>query len=243
MIHEDVILPESMPVFLKDAEYLSSLLKGMSLEELKQLWKCSDKLAEENLRRLEHMDLHNGLTPAVWSYSGLAYQSLAVSALTDKETDYLQKHLRILSGMYGVLKPMDGIAEYRLEMQAALANRNGNDLYAFWSDRIYREVTEGDHVIIDAASKEYSRCITDHLKPEDTYIECVFAQLKGSKPVVKGTMAKMARGAFVRWMAENRIEDAEEIRNFDRGYAYAPEYSGESRYVFLQKQEIGNEQV
>lgn len=227
----DTLACRTKPVFLEEAEELMRWMKGLSLPEAKALWKCNDKIAEQNYSRFQEMDLTRNLTPAVISYEGIQYQYMAPAVFGGKETDYIQEHLRILSGFYGVLKPFDGIVPYRLEMQAKASH--AGDLYRFWGDKLYREVTGGDHFILNLASKEYSRCVERYLTPEDTYLTCVFGEIADGKVKQKGTLAKMARGEMVRWLAENQVEEAEQIRRFDRlGYQFVEELSSEREFVF-----------
>ena len=106
-----------LPVFLSNTEEICGELQSMSYEELKKLWKCNDQIAQLNVRRLQDMDLYNRLTPAVLAYEGIQYQYMAPGVFTDQEYAYIQEHLRILSGFYGILRPFDGVTPYRLEMQ------------------------------------------------------------------------------------------------------------------------------
>ena len=205
-------------------------------EELKAVWKCNDKIAEQNFHRLETMDLYRGLTPAVLSYEGIAFQYMAPAVFEDRQLAYVQKHLRILSAFYGVLEPMDGVTPYRLEMQAKVGIGDAKNLYDYWGERLYRSVIDDSRVIINLASKEYSKCIEKYLTPKDTYITISFCELSGNKLVTKGTYAKMARGEMVRFMAEREIENPAEIRKFDRlGYTFRRDLSSESEYVFERK--------
>lgn len=231
----DDILHRNLPVFLSKANQLKQILEKQDFQTLKKVWNCSDKLVLENMERLKGMDLKKNLSPAVFSYVGLAYQHLSPNALEEKGLEYLEKHLRILSGFYGVLKPFDGITPYRLEMQAILPD--GKDLYSFWNDDIYQEVMDEDHVVINLASKEYSKCIADYLTDADRMVTIVFAEMINGKLVQKGTMAKMARGEMVYWMAENQIEKVEDIQNFDIHYTFMKEYSNDKEYVFLKNNE------
>ncbi len=190
-----------------------------------------------NYRRLQEMNLNRRLTPALLSYEGIQYQYMAPKVFTKKEWDYVQEHLRILSGFYGVLKPLDGVIAYRLEMQAKAHVNGFKNLYEFWGHRLYQEVSEGDRIILNLASKEYSRCIEKYLKPEDIYITCIFGEWKKGKVIQKGTQAKMARGEMVRFMAEEGIVDVGEVRGFDRlGYQFEEEMSSEKEYVFLKSE-------
>ena len=232
IVNDDDVTPRGLPVCIRETEELLRRLRGMSQEQLAETWKCSDRLMRENTARLERMELYSRLTPAVYAYVGLAYQHLCAGGMSDEEIGYLQEHLRILSGFYGILRPLDGVTPYRLEMQAVMPGYG--DLYAFWGDRLYKELK--DDVIVDLASKEYSRSIVPYLKDTDRYIEIVFAEYVKGKPVTKGTMAKMARGEMVSWMAQNAVTDPDQLKRFDRGYAYSEEQSDPSRYVFLRKE-------
>lgn len=232
----DSLEPQGLPVYIDQAHDVLTYLKGQTYDQLKKLWACNDKIAQENFQRLEYMDLEKAQSPAILSYDGIAYQYMAPSVFQYGEFDYVQEHLRILSAFYGVVKPMDAVTPYRLEMQAKASINGLKDLYDFWGDILYKEVRDASGIIINLASKEYSRCIEKYLQPEDTYITCVFGEISGSKVVQKGVYAKMARGEMVRYMAENNIEDTEEIKHFDRlGYAFEQELSDEKNFVFLRK--------
>lgn len=238
-IDTDSLGPSGLPAFMEKTEVLLKWLKSNSFAELQKLWKCSDRIAQQNFERLQHMDLKNALTPAILSYEGIAYQYMAPAVFEYGHLDYVQEHLRILSAFYGVLKPMDGVAPYRLEMQAKAGVDGCKDLYEFWGSSIYDEVRDDSGVIINLASKEYSKCIEKYLKPEDRYITCTFAEKtegSGDRLVTKGTYAKMARGEMVRFMAEHGIKDPEDIRLFDRlGYVYRSDISTDTEYIFERK--------
>lgn len=223
-----------LPAFLEEAGILLEWIRALPFHEAQNLWQCNDKIAELNYRRFQDMDLGRNLTPALVSYEGIQYQYMAPEVFTQNEWDYVQEHLRILSGFYGVLKPLDGVAPYRLEMQAKAHVNGTKNLYEFWGRRLYQEVHGGDRVILNLASKEYSKCIEKYLEPEDTYITCIFGEWKNGKVIQKGTQAKMARGEMVRFMANKGIKKVEEIRGFARlGYRFEEELSSEKEYVFL----------
>ncbi|MBR2991276.1 MAG: peroxide stress protein YaaA [Solobacterium sp.] len=233
MKEDDILRPESTPVFLQEAEELKQYLQSLDRKELKQLWACSERIVEQNLERLEHMDLQGNPTPALLAYDGIAFKYMAPNAFTEEEFRYVSEHLRILSGFYGVLKPMDGVVPYRLEMQAK-TKINGQNLYGFWGERIYQEVLDESRIIVNLASEEYSRCVSAYLTPQDTMITCTFAEEANGKLLSKGVYCKMARGAMVRWMAEHNIEDVTQLKEFRMlDYAYSAERSGDTEYVFL----------
>ena len=223
----------ALPEYLPQTEEILRWLQSKSYAELKELWQCNDKIAEHNYMRLKSMDLHKQLTPAILSYEGIAYQYMAPTVFEDKQFDYVQEHLRILSGFYGVLKPMDGVIPYRLEMQAKASINGYKNLYDLWGSRIYESVRDQDRVIINLAAKEYSKCVEKYLTKRDTYITVTFCEAYKGKLVTKPTYAKMARGEMVRYMAERQIENPAEIKKFDRlGYVYRDDLSTGLEYVF-----------
>ena len=234
-IDTDTLAFRSMPSFLSETEELLAWMRRLTFAEAKAIWKCNDKIAEQNYRRFQEMDLERNLTPAVIAYEGIQYQYMAPAVFGGAQTDYIQEHLHILSGFYGVLKPFDGVTPYRLEMQAKASE--AGDLYKFWGDKLYREVAGEEKdggLILNLASKEYSKCIEKYLTPEDTYVTVVFGELADGKVKQKGTLAKMARGEMVRYLAENKVEDPERIKGFDRlGYCFEETLSNEKEYVFL----------
>lgn len=232
----DSILPVGLPAFLDKTKEILDWMKGKSKEELKLIWKCNDKIAEQNFDRLENMNLDKMLTPAILSYEGIAFQYMAPSVFEGGQFKYIQNHLRILSAFYGVVKPMDGVTPYRLEMQAKAAIGDARNLYDYWGDMLYRSVIDDSRIIVNLASKEYSKCIEKYLTSKDNYITITFCELSGDKLVTKGTYAKMARGEMVRFMAETGIEDPTDIKRFNRlGYVFRADLSSESEYVFERK--------
>lgn len=232
----DTLEYTDLPEYLEQAEEILRWLQNKSYEELKKLWKCNDSIAQQNFKRLESMELRRRLTPAVLSYEGIAYQYMAPSVFDESQLAYIQKHLRILSAFYGILKPMDGVKPYRLEMQAKAAAAGHKNLYELWGDRLYADVRDKDGVIINLASKEYSKCIEKYLTGQDTYITCVFGEWVNGRIVQKGTYAKMARGEMVRFMAERNIEEPEEIKKFNRlNYVFREELSSDKEYVFIRE--------
>ncbi len=270
------------PVFLERTENILAQMRKLSFEEAKELWGCNEKLARQNyeriqkmelhrrltpavlsyegiqyqymapavfetqmlewvqehlriLSRIQKMELHRRLTPAVLSYEGIQYQYMAPAVFETQMLEWVQEHLRILSGFYGILRPMDGVTPYRLEMQAKLSCDGFRDLYEFWGNSLY-EAVKG-HTILNLASKEYSRCVERFLEPEDRFITCVFGERNGSKIVQKGTYAKMARGEMVRFLAEHKAEKPEEAKKFEGlGFHFDEKASDEKNYVFVREE-------
>lgn len=225
-----------MPEHLERTLLIRKFMQSLSFSQAMKLWGCNEKIARLNYERFRDMELDRNLTAAIISYEGIQYQYMAPKVFTEKALRYIKEHLRILSGFYGVLRPFDGVAPYRLEMQAKAAIDGTEDLYEFWGSRIYQSVLDEDGVILNLASKEYSRCVESYLKPEDIFITCVFGEWQDGKVIQKGTLAKMARGEMVRFMAEENVETLEGIKSFQGlGYRFHEELSGEREYVFVKE--------
>lgn len=227
---------QGLPLFLEKTEQLYQAMRALSYDTLKKIWKCNDQLAQLNVERLQQMDLHNNLTPAILSYEGIQYRYMSPGIFTEQQLTYVQEHLRILSGFYGLLRPFDGVTPYRLEMQAKLPAAGKKDIYTFWGDQLAKALFAETDCIVNLASKEYSTCISRYLPESIRFVTCVFGEEKNGKVVEKATMCKMARGEMVRYMAEHEVRKPEEIRAFDRlQFTFSPERSDASTYVFLKK--------
>ena len=240
----DGLPPRELPVLLKETERLLAHLKGLSLPELKKLLSCNDQLAELNYRRFQTMDLRRRLTPALLAYEGIQYRYMAPGVFSQGALVYVQEHLRILSGFYGVLRPFDGVTPYRLEMQAKLKTTFCRDLYDFWGDQLAAALEEKD-VVVDLASGEYSRAVVPHLPDGVRVITPIFGELReDGKVVEKGVHVKMARGEMVRFLAEGDVEDPEAVTSFEGlGFRYCPQQSRPDRPVFLRDVEKSQEDV
>lgn len=230
-----------MPVFIEKADKLRAYLREIPFDELKDLLGCNGRLAALNYARYQDMDLYNkAFTPAILAYDGVQYQYMAPQIFEDRYFTYVDKHLRILSGLYGMLRPLDGVVPYRLEMRARLKTDFCRSLYNFWGDSIYRELVRDDNVILNLASQEYSRTIEKFLRPEVQYVSCTFGELENGGVREKGVYVKMARGEMVRFMAENNITDIEDIKAFNRlGFRYCDAVSDKERFVFLREKTGG----
>lgn len=234
-VDTDTLAFRDLPSYMKETELLLDLLRKHSYDELKALWKCNDAIAAQNVERIQGMNMTGNLTPAIYSYEGIQYQYMAPGVFQNEELDYIQRHLRILSGFYGLLRPFDGVTPYRLEMQAKLAGPGFGSLYQFWGRKLADRLFSETDCILNLASKEYSKCVAPYLGGDTAFVTCVFGQLIGGKVVEKATQAKMARGEMVRFMAERQIASVEGIKSFDRmNHAFSEERSDASTYVFLQ---------
>ena len=234
VVDTDSFAVDNLPQFLERTGRLKTVLQGMSPKDLQALWKCNDAITKLNVERLEQMDLRRNLTPAVIAYEGIQYRYMAPGVMETAHLDYLREHLRILSGFYGLLRPFDGVTPYRLEMQAKLAVDGCRDLYQFWGNCLARQLALGTDVVLNLASKEYSRAVEAYLPKTVRFVTCVFGELKDGKVVERGTKCKMARGQMVRWLAENQIKSPEALQAFDQlGYQFCRSTSVWNHMVLL----------
>ncbi|SDI15385.1 peroxide stress protein YaaA [Desulfosporosinus hippei] len=230
----DFLPPRQAPVYLDKTQKLKEYLQSLTYDELKKLLCCNDEIARLNYERYQRMDLWGYTNPAILAYDGIQYKYMAPQVFEDDYYDYIEDRLRIISGFYGILKPFDGVVPYRLEMQAKLKTAICHNLYDFWQDDIYLDLTQNDTTILNLASAEYSKTVAKYLTADVNYVTCKFGELIGSKVIEKGVYVKMARGEMVRFMAENTVDDLSEIKKFHRlGFEYKDELSDKNTFVFV----------
>lgn len=229
--------PETTPRFMERTQELARAVHALTLEEAQTLWKVSDVLARENYDRFQNMDLTSNTTAAAIAYVGIQYQHLAAEVASAEELDYLRRHLRILSGFYGVVTPTDGVVPYRLEMQARLQVGECKNLYDYWSDTIARSIAEESGAIVNVASQEYAKVVVPHAKKLGlTVVTCIFAQRSNGRLRQVSTEAKATRGVFSRWCAEKGIEDVSDLKGFsERTYCFDEMESTGERLVFVRE--------
>lgn len=229
------------PELQEDAVRLSKTAKNLTLAELRKLMHLSDDLARLNRDRFQAFEAEPSddlVRPAALAFAGDTYQGLEAASLDNDEMRWAQDHLRILSGLYGVLRPLDGIQPYRLEMGSRLKTRRGSSLYEYWRTDLSKMLnTQAEHVgadtLINCASQEYFGAVAPKaLKLR--VVTPVFMELKDGKAKIVSFFAKKARGAMARYIIQNRIEHADGIKTFDTGgYAFQPDMSEGDRWVFL----------
>jgi cytoplasmic iron level regulating protein YaaA (DUF328/UPF0246 family) len=231
------------PQFIDRAAELIRVLKDYSPAQIGALMSISDPLAVLNVTRYAswHPD-HDTARQAVMSFDGDVYTGLDARSLKPKALDYLQAHVRILSGLYGVLRPLDGMHPYRLEMGTRLANPRGKDLYAFWGDRVTAALNAdlkdaGAPVLVNLASEEYFKSVQPKLL-DVPVITPVFEDWKNGKYKIISFFAKRARGMMARYAAQQGITDAEDLKAFDvDGYAFDEGVSTDRSWVFRRRVE------
>lgn len=231
----------TLPQHLDHAQELIGQLRQMSPQQVGELMHLSDKLAALNVAR--YGSWHPDFTPAnakqaLLAFKGDVYTGLAAEDFSEADFDFAQGHLRMLSGLYGVLRPLDLMQPYRLEMGTRLANARGANLYDFWGERISAWLNEalaeqGDDILLNLASNEYFSAVKRKaLKAR--VIDTEFKDLKNGQYKIISFYAKKARGLMARYVIKQRIRDPEQLKAFDyQGYRYSPEQSKPDSLVFL----------
>ncbi|MEH6546929.1 MAG: peroxide stress protein YaaA [Sneathiella sp.] len=235
-------VPESFTQseFLGQTKKLMVRGRKLSVADLKGLMKISDDLGELNRQRFKAMKLPftpDNAKQAAYAFNGDTYAGLQASTFDDADLSYAQDHLRILSGLYGLVRPLDLIQPYRLEMGIKLDTDRGKDLYQFWGDRLSRKLSNllKEHespLLINLASTEYFKAVQRKSLKADV-LTPVFKEIKGNEAKIIGFSAKCARGMMARYMIANRIDQPDGLKDFsEEGYSFQPGLSSGSKYVF-----------
>ena len=237
-------LDATTPVLTADTLELAKVAKKQSADDLKKLMHISDNLAELNAERFKAFNLDgksNSAKPAGLTFDGDVYWGLEAKSMSDDELSYAQDHLRILSGLYGVLRPMDAMQAYRLEMGTKLATKRGKSLYDFWgstiADTLNADMAEHeDKTIVNLASNEYFKAV-DKKTISNPVITAKFLNVKDGKARALMYYAKFGRGLMARWIMQNRVDRAEGLKDFNLdGYKLDKKASSETELVFSRKQ-------
>ncbi|MTI21210.1 peroxide stress protein YaaA, partial [Fulvivirga sp. RKSG066] len=230
----------SLPLFQKEAKELIGVLKEKSESDVQSLMSISEKLATLNVERYHNFTAKKDpvhAKQAMFAFQGDVYQGLEAADLSKEGVSFAQDHLRILSGLYGVLRPLDLIQPYRLEMGTKLAVNGDKNLYEFWNDKVIKQLNkdlknQGDDILVNLASNEYFKAVnTDKLKGR--IIDVDFKDYKNGKYKIIAFYAKKARGLMSKYMIENQIKDENDLKGFDyEDYAYNDKESSEDKLVF-----------
>lgn len=228
----------TQPIFMDEAEYLVNKLKKFSSKKIKDMMHVSDDIAQLNFERYQNWDptfaLNNDKKQAIAAFNGEAYRGFDAGSLSEEQLEKAQDKVRILSGLYGILKPLDVLNPYRLEMGTKWSvTPKKKNLYQFWGDKLCDALNkEEQDVIINVASNEYFKAVNPK-KLKARVITPVFKEFKGGEYKVIMVFAKNARGAMARFIAQNDISDPEQIKLFNlNGYQYDDNHSTENEWVF-----------
>ncbi len=238
---DPVQVQATQPVYQDDAVRLAKTARGLTLGDLKSLMSISDDLARLNRDRFKAFAADPApetVKPAALAFNGDTYQGLEAKTLSEDDLAWAQDHLGILSGLYGLLRPLDAIQPYRLEMGSKLKTRRGASLYDYWGDTIAKALNTqaaavGTDVLVNCASQEYFGAV-DRKALKLRVITPSFMEVKDDKPRIVSFFAKRARGAMARFIVENRLTDADAIKDFiSGGYAYDADLSDGDTWVFV----------
>ena len=230
----------SLPTFAKEIKELVGVMKKKSSSDIRSLMHVSEKIADLNVERFKNFKStfnETNAKQALLAFNGDVYTGMNTPDFNAKDLAFAQKHLRILSGLYGILKPMDLMQPYRLEMGTKLETKKGNNLYEFWGDKVTKEINlalkeNKDDIIINLASKEYFKVI----KPkalEGKVFNMHFKELRDGKYKIISFSAKKARGMMCNYVIKNKIKKVEDLKGFDQGdYVFNPELSTPIDYTF-----------
>lgn len=231
----------STPFFINDANYLMSILKTLSIEEVSDLMNLSDDLSNLNFNRYKIFgDKDNKKCQSLFAFDGEVFSCMNSNDFNDDEIEFANNHLKIISGLYGVLSPLDLIEPYRLEMKAKLNNKDGKDLYKFWKSKITEFLInelnmQENKILVNLASSEYLKCVDLKKLDDFKFIDVMFKEYDASKDVykVKGLYAKKARGYMVSYIIKNKIDNANDLTKFDlEGYKFNKNLSDNKCFVF-----------
>ena len=232
------------PRMLDDSQVLIDELKQYSVDQVRDLMSVSENIAKLNVERFRRFSTpftETNARPALFAFKGDVYRGIPVTEYEPDDLEYAQAHLRMLSGLYGCLRPLDLIQPYRLEMKTKLSNPRGDNLYQFWGDRITRclnaELAQQEEpVLVNLASSEYFKSVKPKLL-EGRLLHIAFKEVKNGKARVIAVFAKRARGLMADFIIRNRIEQAEGIKKFDlAGYQFASDESDNKQWVFTRPQ-------
>jgi cytoplasmic iron level regulating protein YaaA (DUF328/UPF0246 family) len=236
-------LPHTRPMFVKQSAELIKLLRNKSPQQIATLMRLSDSLACLSVARYQAWRPRftaNNARQAVLAFNGDVYLGLDARSLSGEHLCWLQDHIGILSGLYGLLRPLDYIQAYRLEMGTSLTNTQGRDLYSFWSSPISsylhaRLQRDDAPVLVNLASHEYFRAV-DRKVLKARVVECVFQEYRNGQYKVVSFFAKRARGLMARFAALHRVDRPEKLKDFEaEGYAFHPKASGPNQLIFRRR--------
>ena len=233
-------LPLTQPALLDETEKLVRSARALSVKKLRALMDISEPLAVLNRERFQSFEAAPAQAlPAGWMFRGDVYRGLDVDTLDGDDLAFAQDHLAILSGLYGILRPLDAVQPYRLEMGSALKTRRGPNLYAFWGDRITRQIREmtaahEPRILVNLASQEYFRAVKVPKLTGIRVVTPVFREARKGKEITVSFTAKRSRGLMARWIVKNRMTSPERLHEFDElDYAFQPERSTEDTLLFV----------
>lgn len=221
--------------FTRETKKIINLLKDLTPWDIQSLMKVNEKIALQSYAYFQDFDFDEQGVCGLLAYDGLVFKNIKAEDFTKEDFDYANKHIKILDAFYGIVNPLDDILPYRLEMQYPIKIQD-NNLYKFWDDKIYKKLYSEDKVIINLASEEYAKTVRRFLSEGDTFIDIDFKVNKNGKLKTLATLAKMARGQMIKYIVYNKIDNPEDLKNFEfNNFKYCDNLSNSKKFVFIKE--------
>ena len=221
--------------FTKETDEIIRVLKDLTPWDIQSLMKVNEKIALQSYAYFQDFNFNDKGVCGLLAYDGLVFKNIKAEDFTKEDFDYANKHIRILDAFYGMVNPLDDILPYRLEMQYPIKIQ-GNNLYKFWDDKIYKKLYSEDNIIVNLASEEYAKTVRRFLNEEDIFIDIDFKVNKDGKLKTLATLAKMARGQMVKYIIENKIDNPEDLKDFTfNSFKYCSNLSTSKKFVFIKE--------
>lgn len=225
-----------IPVFIEKTKHIIEKLKSFEIDDFKKYMKVNEKIAIENVNRIKNFRFDKNGIMAIQAYDGISYKRFDVNSLSSDKLEYANKTIRVISAMYGVLKPTDSIYPYRLEMQSKISINNSKNIYDYWKDYIALQLEKDNDIIINLCSNEYTKSFLPYIKNEQKFFNCEFYISEYGKLKAQSTLVKQARGLMARFIVQNKIDDISLVKDFNlEGFEFSKSNSTQNNLVFIKQ--------
>lgn len=229
----DSFIKLTIPSQIEMSKKIVEEIRKFTLKDLEKVLKINTKISELTFERYKNLKFDINGSPAIHSYTGTVYKNIKPEVFDKEEIKFCSDHVRILSGLYGVLRPYDSIYEYRLELKTKLKICDKDDLYKYFNDSMYKNLVSYDRKIVNLCSDEYSKAITPYISEKDHFLTCSFKINKNGVLKSISTDSKASRGSMIKFMVNNKINKFEDLKEFnDNGYTFNKSLSDEYNYIF-----------
>lgn len=221
--------------FTKETKEIIQVLKSLSPWDIQSLMKVNEKIAFQSYAYFQDFNFEKEGVCGLLGYDGLVFKNIKAEEFSKEDFEFANDNIKILDAFYGIVNPLDEVLPYRLEMQYPIKIEDKN-LYKFWNDKIYNKLYSEDNVIVNLASEEYAKVVRKFLKEDDIFIDIDFKVYKNGKLKTLATLAKIARGQMVKYIVENKINNPEDLKNFNfDNYKFSHNLSTNRKFVFIKE--------
>lgn len=223
-------------VFKEKTLILHKVLKKFEPFQIEKLMKVNSKIALKTFINFQDFDYEKKGGQAIFSYDGLVFKNINAKDFNEKEINFAQDNVKILSAFYGILSPLDNVLPYRLEMKCPLSFENFKNLYDFWNNYIYIELFKNNDIIVNLASDEYFKVLYPYIKNKDKVLDIEFLTFKNGKYKNIPTASKILRGQMINFIVKNQIKNLNDLKNFSfNNYYFNDEFSNSKKFIYIQK--------